>query len=270
MDNELITIKESFYVVMDSRNATNIKNPPFNSDVDFQFEGSLYFNHDDYIQLTFSVNSFSCANSIYVINETNNKLSITMNDITNIYLVTYGNYNINTFQSYLLSILPNTFNLTYKTTNNIYTLTNTTYDFIINSTSTINEVMGFSKNTNYYSINKSFTFPYTSNFIGLQNINIAVDNINTNNLDSFTKSQSSIIQSIPIDVLNPVIKYVKTNDVMIPIKVNFIDSLNINILDDQNNFINLNNQHFNLTIQFTIIKNIPRYKNNFTNILNEN
>jgi len=57
---------------------------------------------------------------------------------------------------------------------------------------------------------------------------------------------------------------------MIPIKVNFIDSINVHVLDDQNNFINLNNQHFNLTLQFTIIKDIPRFRHNFTNILNEN
>jgi hypothetical protein len=130
--------------------------------------------------------------------------------------------------------------------------------------------MGFSKNTVYSSSNKIFTFPYTCNFNGLQNINIAIDNINTNNLDSYTKSQSSIIQSIPVNVLNPVINYVKTNDIMIPIKVNFLDSINVHILDDQNYFINLNNQHFNLTLQFTIIKDIPRCKNTFTNILNEN
>ena len=94
---------------MDSRNATNINNAPYNSDVDFQFEGSLYFNQDEYIQLTFSLNSFSCPNSIYVINQTNNLLSITMNGNTVNYSLQFGNYNINTFQTYLLSILPNTF-----------------------------------------------------------------------------------------------------------------------------------------------------------------
>jgi len=270
MNNELITIKESFIVVMDSRNATQINNPPFNSNVDFQFEGSLYFNIDDYLQLTFSLNSFSCANSIYIINETNNLISITMNGITNNYNLNYGNYNINSFKTYLLSVLPNSFNLTYNTSNNIYTLSNTTYDFTINSNSTIYEIMGFSKNTVYSSTNKILTLPYTCNFNGLQNINVAIENINTNNLDSFTKSQSSIIQSISVDSLSPVIKYNKTNDIMIPIKVNFIDSINIHLLDDQNNFINLNNQHFNLTLQFSIIKDIPRFKHNFINILNEN
>jgi len=159
MSDELITIKESFIIVMDSRNATQINNIPYNSNVDFQFEGALYFNNDDYIQLNFSLNSFSCPNSIYIINETNNLLSITMNGQTNNYLINYGNYNINTFQSYLTSILPNTFNISYNISNNKYTLTNTIYEFTINSNSTINEIMGFSKNTVYSSTNKSFIFP---------------------------------------------------------------------------------------------------------------
>ena len=47
--NDLSTIKESFIIVMDSRNATNITNSPYNRNVDFQFEGSLYFNQDAYI-----------------------------------------------------------------------------------------------------------------------------------------------------------------------------------------------------------------------------
>ena len=268
--DELITIKESFIIVMDSRNATNINNAPYNSDVDFQFEGSLYFNQDEYIQLTFSLNSFSCPNSIYVINQTNNLLSITMNGNTVNYSLQFGNYNINTFQTYLLSVLPNTFTLSYNIYNNIYTLSNTTYDFTINSSSTIGEIMGFQKKTAYTSTSKSLTFPYTCNFNGLQNLNVAVDNINTNNLDSYTKSQSSIIQSIPIDVASPIIRYVKTNDIMIPIKVNFLDSINIHILDDLGNFINLNNQHWNATLQFTLIKDVPRFKHNFTNIINEN
>ena len=270
MNDELITIKESFIIVMDSRNANTINNAPYNSDVDFQFEGSLYFNTNDYIQLTFSLNSFSCANSIYIVNETNNLLSITMNGVTNNYLISYGNYNINSFQTYLLSVLPNTFNLIYNNINNKYTLTNTTYDFTINSNSTIYEIMGFNKNTVYTSTNKSLVFPFTCNFNGLQNINIAIENINTNNLDSYTKSQSSIIQSIPVDVTSPVIRYVKTNDIMVPIKVNFIDSINVHILDDKGNKINLNNQHFNLTLQFSIIKDVPRFKHSFINIMNEN
>lgn len=263
--DELISVKESFLVILDSRNG-DILNGSFNSQVIFNFEGSLYFQVNDYIQLSFSVNSFSVPNSIYIINETNNLLSISILGITTDYYISYGNYNIDTFKTYLLNILPSTFSISYNKINYKYTITNSTNDFIINTKSTINEIMGFSKSS-YSSNLKSITLPFPCNFNGLQNINISLENVNTNNLDSFSKTQSNIIQSIPVDVNSSMIRYTKSNDIMIPIKVNFLDSINISLLDDKNNTLNLNNQHFNLTLQFTVIKDINRFKHSFTHIL---
>lgn len=267
--DELITINESFMVILDSRNG-NIINSPYNSEVEFQFEGELFFDAEDYIQLSFAVNSFSVANCIYIINENNNLLSITLNSITTNYYIDYGNYNIDTFKTYLLTILPSTFSMTYSTINNKYTITNSTYNFVINNTSTIYEIMGFSKTTTYTSINKSLTLPYTCNFNGIQNINISWENLNTDNLDSFTKAQSNIIQNISVDVNKSIINFNKTNTLMIPIKTNFLDSIIISLKDDLNNSLNLNNQHFNLTLQFNVIKDINRFKQNFHHIMNKN
>jgi hypothetical protein len=51
-----------------------------------------------------------------------------------------------------------------------------------------------------------------------------------------------------------------------------IDDMTIDIKDDLNNYINFNNQHWNLTLYFSVIKDIDRfnYMNNFHNILNYN
>jgi len=267
--DELLTVNESFIVVLDSRNGY-VLNGSYNSEVEFQFEGELIFDTSDYIQLTFAVNSFSMANCLYIINENNNLLSIILNGITYNYYIDYGNYNIDTFKTYLLTILPNTFLITYSTINNKYTITNTTYDFIINNTSTIYEVMGFSKKTYYTSSNKSLILPYTCNFNGIQNINLSWENLNTDNLDSFTKAQSNIIQNISVDVNKSIINYIKTNSLMVPIKTNLLNSIIISLKDDLNNTLNLNNQHFNLTLQFNVIKDINRFKQNFHHIMNEN
>lgn len=267
--DELVTVNESFLVILDSRNGT-IFNAPYNSEVAFQFEGELLFDPSNYIQLSFAVNSFSMPNCLYIINENNNLLSITLNNITTNYYVDYGNYNIDTFKTYLLTILPNTFTISYSTINNRYTITNSTYNFTINSTSTIYEIMGFLKKTTYTSTNKILTLPYTCNFNGIQNINITWENLNTDNLDSFTKSQSNIIQNISVDSNKSMINFNKTNSMMIAIKTNFLDSIIINLKDDLNNSINLNNQHFNLTLQFNTIKDINRFKHNFSKIMYEN
>ena len=268
MIEDLITVKESFLVILDSRNG-EIVNNGYNSEIIFDFEGSLIFDNS-YIQLMFCVNSFSCPNSLYMINEKNNLLSITINSILTNYNIPFGNYNITNFISALSQILPNTFTTTYSTINNKITLTNSLNEFSINSSSTIYEIMGFKKNTIYNSVNKILTMPYTSNFVGLKNLNIALENIQTENLESYNKSQTDIIQSINIDNTKPIINYVRTNDMMIPLKTNFIDNIHIKLLDDENNLLNLNNQYFNLTMQFTKIKDINRFKHSFQNIMNEN
>jgi len=99
------------------------------------------------------------------------------------------------------------------------------------------------------------------------NINIVLDDVTTENRDSFSGSISSIIQNIPIDTNSTVIKFVKTNDFCIPIKINSINDFSISLKTDSNEYINLNNQHFTLTLQFTILKDISRFKLNFQNII---
>ena len=51
-----------------------------------------------------------------------------------------------------------------------------------------------------------------------------------------------------------------------------MNTLEIEILDDLENPVNFNNQHWNLTLKFTTIKDVDRfaYKNNFENILGTN
>lgn len=265
---DLTIIKESFLVFIDSRNGI-INNPGLNSDVKFEFPGSLYFNNDDYIQITFSLNNFICPNSIYNINEYNNGLSLFYNGITNNLIIPSGNYNLITFTNYLSSVLPSHFNITFSTITNKITFNNSLYDFIINPSS-IYEVIGLDENVIYSSNNKIFTCPYCCNFNGSQNLNITIENINTNNLDSFTKTQTNIIHSIPIDLTSSTIKFIKGNDHEIPLKINYLDYIHINLIDDKNNLINLNGKHFNLTIEFSVLKCIDLFKYTFDEIVNEN
>ena len=127
--------------------------------------------------------------------------------------------------------------------------------------------MGFAKNTNYSSINNSLSLPFTCNFCGLLNINIVLDDVVTQNRDSFSGSISSIIQNLTIDTNSTVIKFVKQNDFCIPVKINSINDFSISLINDSGQYINLNNQHFNLTLEFTILKDIARFKMNFQNVL---
>ena len=123
--------------------------------------------------------------------------------------------------------ITNTFTLTYNA------------PFTILNTSTINEIMGFSKNTNYSSTNNSLSLPSTCNFNRLMNINIVLDDVTTENRDSYSGSISSIIQNIPIDTNSTVIKFVKTNDFCIPVKTNSINDFSVSLINDSGQYINL-------------------------------
>jgi hypothetical protein len=119
------------------------------------------------------------------------------------------------------------------------------------------------------SINQVIVMPFQCNFNGVQNININMDNIKTENIDSYSKSFSSIIQSISVDNTSQQIFFEKQNDFVFEIKQDVIDHIQISIRDDLENLLNLNNAHWNMTLQFTELVNIDRFKheNNFDNII---
>ena len=271
MQNEnLIITNESFIAILDSRNATRYNNGSFMSDVLFEFDEPIKVETNT-LQWTASVLTFSAPNSIYIINETNCLLSLTninLNYITN-YKFPYGNYNVTSFINQFNSALNGVYfgvgySININTTTNILTITSLSTDFTINNTSTINSIMGFEKNKTYTSINNVIKLPFTCNFNGMQNLNIHMPSVTTKNFNSLTGSVSNIIQSIPIQCGSNQIYYIKTNDYNFNITTQILDSLNIQIKDDLGNFINFNNQHFNLTLVFNILKNMDRFKNDTT------
>ena len=277
--NQLITVKENFLVVLDSRNAVKINNGSMNSDVYFELEEPIRVPKDK-IQFYASVLNFSAPNSLYNVNQTNNLLSITLYDIFDSYYnifdghllnysIPYGNYNANTFMKELSSLLGSSFFITFNSVSNTFTIQNGSYDFDINPSSTIGEVMGFSKNTKYSSTNKILKLPFTCNFSGLNSLNLHLTNFNTQNIDSFNRCVSTIFLAIPINPNSRQIFYDKSNDFNFVINEENIDYINVQIRDDLENFLDFNNQHWNLTLYFTIIKDIDRFShhNSFFTIL---
>jgi hypothetical protein len=103
--------------------------------------------------------------------------------------------------------------------------------------------------------------PFMCNFNGTTSINILLDNYNINNIGSLSKSDESIIQSINIDPSSSLIVYNKSNNFNFLINDPSVNYLQIDIMNDLDQLINLNNQHFNLTLQFTEKVNFNRYHN---------
>jgi hypothetical protein len=253
--------RESFLVVLDSsRNASTYVNGSKNSWLDFEILDVIK-RPTDCLYMTMCVHSFTCPVSFYIINSTNNFLSITLNSITYPITVPAGNYNVNSFISTLTTLLASvtstTFIITMNDINNILTISNSTFNFTINSTSTIYQIMGFKQATSYTSTNKTLTLPFTVNFSGLNSFNIQIENIKTSNLDSYDNCISNIIAVIPVNAdANETLYYEKRNDFEFDVRESIIDYFEVQLIDDKNNYLDLNNQHFNLTLQINFIRDV--------------
>jgi hypothetical protein len=197
---------------------------------------------------------------------------MTLNDLIEVELtVPYGNYNAVSFAKYFnTQLAANGLSISLDTTTNRFKITHTTYDlFTINENSTAFNVMGFAKNTLYTSSNKILSLPYTCNFNGYLNFNIHIPNLGTQNMDSLNGSSSSIVQTIPIDPTNSIISFAREYEFSFRIYADTIDYLEIALMDESENYIDLNNQDWNLVLCFSSFSDLNRfhYKQNFHSVL---
>jgi hypothetical protein len=154
---------------------------------------------------------------------------------------------------------------------NKLTISNTAGNyFVIKSTSTIANVMGFIEGAELGALVNQYSCDYPVNFNGINSINILMENLNTNNIDSFNKSNSSIIQSVPYDPSYPVINFIKTQTYNFNIRNQIIDHITIGLKDNSENYLNFNNKDWSLTLLFNVLKDIDRFEHQHTffNIIN--
>jgi hypothetical protein len=179
--------------------------------------------------------------------------------------IPYGNYNFNTLQStiYSIGIVSITMSLDINTNKISFTDFNDSI-FYIDKTSTLLSVLGGNVGDAYYNYQHIIKLPYQCNFNGVNNINIYMSNINTKNVESYTKTNCPIIQSIQVFPYAPQIIFNKTNDYSFTIAQKIIDYIQIDIKDDLGRFINFNNASWNLTLCFTLLKEIPRNTSKFS------
>jgi hypothetical protein len=266
MNNDLVPIEEEFTVTLSSKDGLQL-NGDYLSNIRFDFELS-FINRNIHTQCC--LYQFTSPNSIYNINETNNKLYIKIGEslIYTEYTIPVGNYNIRTFVTALGNVLGQDYTITVNSVTNKITLYNYANHYIIGSASTIYDIMGFDRDTEYESEERYLTFPYQTNFNGNNLINVYLDNINTNNIDSFSKSKSSLVSSIPI---NPDVPYIHYNagDFHFNIYNPSLDYIDVAIRDNDRNFVNFNGKNWTLILKFrnTVDKDRFAYTNTFQSIM---
>ena len=162
----------------DSKHGTSL-NGSLNSNIQFIFNQPILQRSKYTLHVKCSVLNFTCPNSFYNINAYNNILMLSFNDSIYTYSFKNGNYNANNFMTVFKSTVDNSFNITFNSTTNIYTITNSMYDFNILSGSNCGDILGFINGSSYTSLNNVLILPYVCNFNGLSSINIHIKNIKT-------------------------------------------------------------------------------------------
>jgi hypothetical protein len=243
-----------------SSNSAYISNSPLNSVLTFAINGILKKEKEILYNLI-SVVHAEIPVSYYIVNETNNYLSMS----TGNYTLSNGNYNATTFKTMLLSLLGSNWTLILNSITGIYTLAYTS-NFTINATSTCYKLMGFKKNTSYSSVSNSLTFIYPCNFLGVQRLKIKSNVLKTDNIDCYSGGRSNLLTTIPVNsasygliVFNNLVGF---KNILPNIAIDFID---ITITDELDNIINFNGIDIYITLQIdTIRESLPDEENLLT------
>ena len=262
LDNRLISVN--------SKNGTR-KNDSYNSDVIFNFQGILK-EDKSIINTEIELINAQIPVSFYSINYTNNVLTYTLGS-TKTFTLTRGNYS----SSQLIQTLRNAFisngdifTITISSISGILTFSsNSQFTFEYNQ-STMMNLLGF--NQSITSSQNVIIAPFPLNLVSITSLNVTSNALACYNYSSNGGLTNSVMI---LNVDKPqwgVITFQSQNKQSKLLRNKIIDSIDIQIKDQNGNFINFNNLDWSLTFSIQILRLLPIYSNlDFHHILsNEN
>ena len=224
--------------------SVNSANGDFKSQVNIQLPDQN-FSDPNIKAVYLSVQHCEIPNSFYIVNYTNN--SLVVNSIT--YTLQRGNYSATSFATYLLTILPTGFGITYSTTTNKYTITYST-NFTISNASTISSVIGLGSSS-LTSVANTLTLPNCVNFLPLPRLNFRAP-LKLKNFNQ-TDNSSDIILSLQNNAPQQgLITFSNNSGLRFLIQDKSITSFLLSVTDDKNNLVNFNGVDWYLTFQIDI------------------
>ena len=227
------------------------------SNVIFFFPDALKLDKKS-IEARISVVNAQIPVSFYNINNTNNKINITVLNIITSYYITPGNYNINTFIAQWAIDIGPLWVLTFNSITNKLTFSYTsTFSFSDDTTSLFSK-LGFITGYDYISsFNKELIAPYSVDFSGLNRLIISSPTFNLHNIMCSDTGFTKILSVIPItSAQNGIINYTNITNYKSIFKNYELSSIHIQITDDQENYIQFNNVDWSMTLQIDIVMEI--------------
>ncbi len=208
---------------------------------------------DDLYHIHLGVISASIPISYYNVNNGNNllKYNISSGENENIY-IPVGNYNITTFTTILNSLLTN-FTVSYSIPLNKFTFTHATSDFTISNSSTCLPLIGF---TEYFhnSTARVLVSDRCINLSPVRSFTISCE-YKTGNINKAAPGIQNILCSIPICSNSlGIVNYIDNNKFQSNIYTNIFNSINIQITDQDGDYIDFNGVNWFMTLQINVIR----------------
>ena len=248
IDNRIITLNSQDG---DKQNGTYLSN------LNFYFSGLLK-DDPNLVRAYITVLNAQIPVSFYIIDETDNILDYIENSVSKSITIPIGNYNGNQMVTALnLGFTDNSSNVTAtlnSQTGILKFIITGGASFTFLSTSTIKKILGFDENITSTTL---ITMPYQLNLLGKKKLFINSNHLRNNAFSSKSFSCVQTIATIPID--KPpyeMISYISVSDLEKNILFNkSIDTIDIQIFDEENKYIDFRNIDWSITICLSIEKN---------------
>jgi len=270
MSNISFQSTNSTQLYLNSSNANMYLNQTKKSNVVFFFDNVLKIDKNS-IEMKLSLVNAQIPVSWFLINDSNNRIVITTTQNTTTYYFPNGNYNVNTFISTWISSFGSQWAITYDKTKNRLQFSNSlgqiTFGNNVISSNTLLPLIGFIASESRTSSGNYLTSIYCINFSGLTKLNIKSSTFTFKNTDSFTSGSTSTFCSIPVSSnASGIIHYNNLTDYKSIFKNYELNSIDISITDDKNNYIDFNNVDWSMTLQIDITNEIVENIDNLHDI----
>jgi hypothetical protein len=253
-------IREKRLISLNSSSATTYYNGSFLSNLEFNFS-SILSPDNSIIYVEGGLQSAQLVASFYNVETNNNVFNYRISGINYNIQITPGNYNYSTLVSSMTSLLSlngHTFTFALNQASNILTMTYTsvgTWQQILPSR--IYTILGMD-NTTYNIVSNTFAMPNLFNLIGVTKIKIYSQNLSINSLDSINNcSSNNLIETISVYVPGfSLIVYNNVDSTYGHLKTSYLSTLDIQIKDQNGNFIDFHGIDWTMSIILILYKKI--------------
>lgn len=243
---------DSRLINISSVSADVLNNNSLLSDVIFAFPGMLK-DDEDILYTQISIMNAQIPISYYTISEYVNRFVYSIDGGSEqIRYFELGNYNANSF---ITEIVAKTgISVSLNKQNGRFTFTHTS-PFIIYPTSTCYEIIGLKRDMTYESIGNSMNADFPCNFAGITRIKVSSSMLSTYSMDSVSSGFNNTLQTISVNSGSfGILLYENSHGYKALLRNKVIDYFDIRIYDDNENLIDFNGVHWNMTLQLDIVR----------------